>query len=114
MENAYSKVSLFREYSLYEDNTKECVSLRMCSIVWLNLATTDFSSMSCLSYHPVGVYKTIRIELLSETFTLSFIYSTSSSDISSAPMDLDESIKLILMCVILISLILAFSSLIEG
>ena len=40
---AYSNVSLFREYSLYEDNTKECVSLRMCSIVWLNSSTIVFS-----------------------------------------------------------------------
>lgn len=86
----------------------------MCSIVWLNLATTDFSSMSCLFYHSVGSSKTIRIELLSETFALSFIYSTSSSDISSALIGLDESIKLILMCVILMSLILMSLSLIEG
>ncbi len=43
---------------------------------------------------------TINILLLSETFELRFISSTSSSEISYAPINLFvESIKLILMCV---------------
>lgn len=43
---------------------------------------------------------TINILLLSETFELRFISSTSSSEMSYAPINLFvESIKLILMCV---------------